>query len=345
MTIKEVNFIRPFLLILLVFYHSFAPYNGAWKEFAGFQANNLYYWGASFAYSSMLETFVFVSGYVFAFQEVALNKQTTFYQLIRKKTNRLLLPYFVFGIVYIILFNYLVGGGSTLKSSLLEMINGVGHLWFLPMLFWCFIGTWLLHKWNAGFFRCFLLLFIFALCTPSGKGFQIGTAMYYILFFFIGYKSYVYREKIKKTVDNKTIGMLFVVYITSFVLLYKGSAFLNNISFQTGEQTMFSNVSVMGSMRVLKITYSLLGVMLYYFISLWFTSRYHIRDRFKKVGSYCFGVYIFQQFILKLLYYHTSLPIYFGPLLTPWISFLITLATSLALTHLMRMSSYGRKFI
>lgn len=42
--------------------------------------------------------FVFVSGYLFAFL-IAKNKYPTFGYLIKNKTKRILLPYFLFGII------------------------------------------------------------------------------------------------------------------------------------------------------------------------------------------------------------------------------------------------------
>ena len=86
--LDEVSFIRPVLIVLLVLYHAFAPWCGAWEPFDGFEENNVYWWLAKVAYSFMLPTFVFVSGYVWAYQRVSLNKRENLKILFIKKIKR-----------------------------------------------------------------------------------------------------------------------------------------------------------------------------------------------------------------------------------------------------------------
>ena len=62
-------------------------------------------------------------------------------------------------------------------------------------------------------------------------------------------------------------------------------------------------------------------------------------------SAYCFGIYIFQQFILKYLYYYTELPHVVPPAILPWIGFAAALTGSYLLTYLMRRTSTGRNLI
>ena len=133
--LSEVSFIRPLLIILVVLYHAFAPFAGTWREFAGFVPNEAYRYIANISYSSMLETFVFISGYVFSYQCLYLNKNYSLKQLCIKKGKRLLLPYLIFGFIYLLLFGDIGNKGFYYVVS--ELLGGVGHLWFLMMLFWC----------------------------------------------------------------------------------------------------------------------------------------------------------------------------------------------------------------
>lgn len=66
--LTEVSVIRPILIVLLVVYHSFIIYQGGWSEPDGFEPNRTYWWISKASYSFMLEAFVLISGYVFAYQ-------------------------------------------------------------------------------------------------------------------------------------------------------------------------------------------------------------------------------------------------------------------------------------
>ena len=53
-------------------------------------------------------------------------------------------------------------------------------------------------------------------------------------------------------------------------------------------------------------------------------------------SSISFGVYLFHQIIIEVIYYKTSLPVLVGPYWLPWICLLITLPVSVVLVLLVR---------
>ena len=63
------------------------------------------------------------------------------------------------------------------------------------------------------------------------------------------------------------------------------------------------------------------------------------------LNGVCFGVYLFQQFILQILYYKTTLPSLVGPYWLPWIGLIITLIVSYILTKLTLKTKIGRELI
>lgn len=65
--LTNVIIIRPILIVLLVFYHAFAIYSGAWDPIEGYPEVPVYWWLDKLSYAFMLEMFVFISGYVFGF--------------------------------------------------------------------------------------------------------------------------------------------------------------------------------------------------------------------------------------------------------------------------------------
>ena len=149
--LNEIVFLRPVLVILLVMYHSFCPWAGIWTPFEGFTPNEAYKWIAEISYSFMLPLFVFTSGYVWAFQREVKNKKETIGTLMVKKSKRLILPSIIFSVLYLLMFNR--PGSLGIKEQLdsaMYILNGAGHLWFLPMLFWCFILMWILKEIHWG---------------------------------------------------------------------------------------------------------------------------------------------------------------------------------------------------
>lgn len=125
----EISFMRPVLLVLLVGYHAFAPFCGAWEtpidichEFYG----GGYKWIALFSRAFRLEAFVFVSGYVFAMQIIQKNKFTSVIELAKSKFIRLIIPCWIFGLVYWLMFR---------TTSPIVILKGIVFSVLLTILF------------------------------------------------------------------------------------------------------------------------------------------------------------------------------------------------------------------
>ena len=57
------------------------------------------------------------------------------------------------------------------------------------------------------------------------------------------------------------------------------------------------------------------------------------------------NIYIYQQFVLKFIYYSTPLPQWTGTYLLPWIGCVITILASLVLAKLTVKTRIGRKVL
>ena len=92
---------------------------------------------------------------------------------------------------------------------------------------------------------------------------------------------------------------------------------------------------------------SVIGVYLLYRFANIPSIQMKIKDNAKliKLSGYCYGVYIFQQFILKFLYYKTDFTIAINPYLVPWIALILTIALSLMLTGMCLKTRFGRFLI
>ena len=183
--IQEVVVIRPILIVLLVFYHAFAIYSGAWAPIEGFPDVPAYWWLDKLSYAFMLEMFVFVSGFVFGYQvrtkgEIKLQAKALFWG----KFKRLMIPCMVFSLLYVLLFGNI---GQPIQNTLYDMLNGAGHMWFLPMLFWCFVGVWVIEKLRLKSRWVLPLLLLASMVSFLPLPFRMGIAMYYMVFFYVGY--------------------------------------------------------------------------------------------------------------------------------------------------------------
>lgn len=220
--LTNVAIIRPILILMLVFYHAFAIYSGAWSPIVGFPEIKLYWWLDWLSYAFMLETFVFVSGYVFGYQvrtkgESVLSAR----RLIPKKFRRLIIPSMFFSLLYIVLFGNI---GQPISATIYGMLDGTAHMWFLPMLFWCFIGIWVIEKLRMQAKIALPLLLVVCVCSHVALPLRIGDTMYYMLFFYVGYV--LQRRDVK--VDVFYTPRTAVSLVLAFAVLFPPSTILQN---------------------------------------------------------------------------------------------------------------------
>ena len=340
-TLNEVSLVRPVLILLLVLYHSFAPWTGSWKSFTGFEENKVYWWTGQFAYSFMLPMFTFVSGYVWAFQRETLKRKDSFTKLCIKKFKRLYIPSLIFSIVYILLYKSPPHTFSEYVDYTLQILKGVGHMWFLPMLFWCFV-----------FFFAFLIIpyrsirwtivVVLPLISILPLPLQINQACFYFVFFYLGYETMLVSNKMRKYATKLTISSVCVLFVTLFVTLIHVTTYLKDYSSDIHIIYKLSRIFVT---NLCHIIYAFAGILAIYLIAIWYTSNHTLSNWVIKIGGLCFGIYLYQQFILIFLYYHTDLPVYIGNMLLPWVGFCLTLLCSTIFTYITKLTKVGKKFI
>ena len=340
----EVTLMRVCLIVLLVFYHAFVVYNGHWEPPAGFRPIMAYNILDKLSYAFLLESFVFISGYVWSFQ-LQRGRPFSFWKLAGKKFSRLIIPALLFGVPYYFLFMHTAGtSGWEVVRTILE---GAGHLWFLPMLFWCFIITALvfLAFQKDGTRMVYILPFLALLSVASSVNLPMrwNLTMYYLFFFVAGFCFYPRAETIGNRIDRKMVVFLWMLFVAVFIpfTLLSVRLHLSDAS-GMGRWTSFGIDCLDNLLRVVT---SLVGIAAFYSTAYLRAGKESLAPRLIRIGSYCFGVYIFQQFFLKGMYYKTALPKSLGPVWLPWVGFLVALVLSLALSFLLRLTSFGRKLI
>lgn len=331
-------------MILLVVYHAFAPYCGAWIMPKGIDDVDIYKWISHFAFSFLLEGFIFISGYIFTFQLFQKNKFVSVWDLAKSKTERLLLPCVIFGAIYYILFFE----KQNLLNTVYQIINGIAHLWYLPCLFWLFVFQYIIIKHTSESTRrnkCIVALCIGIIPIVSivDIPFQLGRTAYYLMFFYGGGLFYQYSKKIASRCKINKVCLLwglFVIAVISLYIVMEGNKQQIEICTSRYAKLPYYIANV-----YLKIIIAWIGITALYMTAVLYCKEHKVIDSVIKIGTYGYGVYIFHQFILIFLYRETSVPDLLGTYYLPWISFIFTIILSLVITHFVRKTALGRKYL
>lgn len=228
--LTNVAIIRPVLLVLLVLYHAFAIYGGAWPSIEVYPKVPVYWWLDKLSYAFMLEMFVFILGYVFGFQVRTKGaEKLKAKNLLWGKFKRLMIPCMVFSMLYILLFGNIT---QPVYKTFYDLMNGVGHMWFLPMLFWCFVGVWVIEKLHLKAKWMIPILVLCSICSFLPLPLHLGTAMYYMVFFYVGYE--IQKEDI--SLDRFYTLKHSLIAILAFCVLFPMLTLLKeNVEYLMGE--------------------------------------------------------------------------------------------------------------
>lgn len=334
--LSEVVIVRLCLILTLVFYHAFAIYSGAWIREYTPPRILLYDWLDRLSYACMLESFVFISGYLVGYQVLIKKREL----IIMNKVTRLLVPSILFSLIYWLIFNY---NGIVSETFFYDLVNGVGHMWFLPMLFWCFVFLKLLIPLTTKHSNSVVILsFVMTMLTPLPLPFRLNLSFYYFPFFLIGYMVWV-----KEWYNLKPSIKIFIGTSLLFLFLFFFLTIVNKqIAIYYGNVTWMQKIIHFVSQYISKMIYSSVGVLLLFQIMLLFKTRINnLPMCLIRLSECCFGVYLLQQFFLVYMYDKTDLSLYVNPYLLPWLIFFIALICSVAGSWIIRQTRIGRYLI
>ena len=339
--LSDISIIRPVCIFLLVVYHAFIIYQGGWEVPYNFKPITAYWWISKASYAFMLELFVFISGYVFALS--LQKKETSFRQLLNSKLRRLIIPSIIFSIVYYFMFLY-TGKFHILHFSQ-TILSGAGHMWFLPMLFWVTLLSYTIDsvKYIPNWLKI-ISIGSLPILSVLPIPFQINVALYYVLFFYLGILIFRKKTYIKSHFCNNARPAILWggVFCITFI---GGTLFIRDIPIlYTLNDSLIIKGIVLIIQKYVMIIYALSGIACIYLLTNYyiFSKNINLPSYIIELNTICFGIYLFQQFILKTLYYNTNLPSIVGPYWLPWLGVFITLLLSISLTIASRQSRIGR---
>ena len=341
--LNEVSFMRPILLVLLVSYHAFAPYISSLKSWPlpeGFHQVEVYDWIGLLSRAFRLEGFVFISGYIFTFQLVEKKKFSSLKSLFTSKFQRLLIPSFIFSTLYILFFLH----GLSPFSTVLNIIGGAAHLWYLPCLFWCFLFQYIVIEKDFSPKLILIVLVIAMAISCVHLPFQINKVFYYISFFYGGGIFWTFSKWFDNKGSIKNIFMAWAIFAILFVVINLLIIHLNSVS-----STQKLSIVLKGGMLLAK-TYSKAilgwsGIIALYLTSVYYCKKHILSDIIIKIGACGYGVYVFHQFILVYLYRYTEFPQICGTYGLPWAGFGVTVIFSVLLTLAVRSTKIGRRYL
>lgn len=324
----EISIIRPLVIFLLVVYHCLCLFTGGWRVPDGVQPIEAYRWLGLLISGFRIECIAFVGGYVMAYQVIVRHKDSRPVPFVLKKLRRLILPCILFGLAFWMLFRY--NGQWNWHTMTFRLLGGVAHLWFLPMLFWCFLAMWPVahwlrpeRRWPLALALLAVLAVVSVLPNPKGLHFGLTQVNHFLFYFYGGYLAWVASTKVSLRHPAALATLLAATYLVLLVLRVG-----------VGLPAHW-NVWVL---RLLKWGHICCGILALYLAVMHFLSRK--RSLFPEAyrppqwvlwcSTICYGVYVLHYFILWALYYYTSMPQLLPSWLLPWVALAVTLAGSVA---------------
>lgn len=335
--LHEVTLMRCCLALLIVFMHSFTCYNHSWSEPIGFVDISLYKWFARSSFAFALESFVFISGYLYAFQKITLRRTITLKSLLKNKFQRLIIPSLFFSVAYYLIF-YSHNG---FLDFIYSVINGCGHMWFLPMLFWCFVFIYILDLIKIKDIYKLILLISLSQLSIITIPLQLSSALSYMVYFYIGLLVYKNRAKLNKLINGKCVLLSWIIFIMVFAMLRP----LRDQLVTTSDYSSILKLIIIISKNLCRFIYATIGTMVFYMTSVIVTKHYNIGTFIVRVAAASFGIYLFHQFILQWLYYKTEISLIVGPYWLPWFGFLISIISSFIISDLLLKFNVGKRMI
>lgn len=215
--LDDVALLRVLAVVTLVAWHSYCSYI-CWG-IAETPLNEVYTWlFAFFVPDANMPLFTFLAGYLFCYLFKYKGKYLEFKPFLRNKIKRLLIPYLILGFV--------INMTQIGRQNPFELVLGTpNHLWYCLMLFYCFVACWLLENRNkrlniSAMCLSFLLVIVAGGRTIISSPLGIYMPCYYYGYFYAGFLTFQYKEKILAAV-KKYFAFLLLAYIaTCMVRIY-----------------------------------------------------------------------------------------------------------------------------
>lgn len=336
----EIDLIRCLVIIFVVLFHCLAPYCGGWPMPGGLLDNAFYWWIGKAVYCGMLEAFVCISGYVYAF--TSAKRQMDLVHLAKNKTKRLLIPCIFWGIVFILIFSSSINWKN--YEIYYSLLNGIGHLWFLPMLFWCFILEYVLNKFVTRPYIGLIIVGIIAVLPYPTLPFRFNNSLYYLFFFNLGYVLFGLRGRIMQLLQKiRSEYIIFFVIIYLLLFMFTTNLLEKPYFDMALADSVLEKARIALTRNILRLILSVMIFAIYFIVSIKIAKIISAKlfDKVYFISVYSFGIYLLQEIVIRLFYYKTDLPNVFGAF-TPWVVFVLAITISTAISYFLHRNKITR---
>ena len=195
--------------------------------------------------------------------------------------------------------------------------------------------------------NAWLILIFCALISlvPIPIKFGIGNCMHYFVYFYGGFLLFQYRKYVFcNLLKIKYLFMSVLLYSISLMVLTLLNEYL--LAVKDNLNLMFKLLDIM-ILNLSRLLMAVAGILCVYLITNYFIEikKIVLSKHVLQASTICYGVYIFHQFILKYLYYFSSLPEYLGTYWLPIGGFIITILFSILFSKLTLKTKFGRFLI
>lgn len=318
--LEFINFLYVIGALLVVLGHATANFLGNWGPPNLIESSSAVL-VHDYIYTFHMPLFFCISGFVYKFN-LQKSKYKEFIPFVKNKFKRLLIPYFVIGLLYVSPIKLIVGDytiNGFIRDVFINIILAAGpsQLWYLFTLFnifmiFFFLNKYLLQGQNRVRNHIFLFIIFASFTTFIDTGlaiFQIEATLNNLLFFQIGYLACNIKT------EHKNAGINSLIFIGLHIILFLFS---------------WSN-----TLSMIDSILTLLGLVGYYFLSIWVTEKYQNLGNnklYRRLRKYNLEIYLYHQQIIQLLLLSQAFR-----LLSPWlnitISFLISIVISLIIGY------------
>lgn len=321
----EINYLRALAIISVVAWHCFFCPIFIWPMDP--KGVNTYYlpWIANTLLPNAdMPLFTFISGYLFEFLYEDKGKYREFKPFLVSKLNRLMIPFLILSVLNV---------ATSYHEQFIDIIWGGGsHLWYIAMLFWCFMIVWGLKKISWPILNVIVIgVSLYLILKYLNHGYMplhlplgIHNSLFYFSFFALGGGIYKYKVKIFAVLHPYSL-LIAIAYLV--------------ISFFSGRG--FPYVS-----QVANFIQYFLFLILIWLLCMILIRRRCLRES-KLLNTFCvygFGIYVFHHWIAWDLCwwppFHALLIQHY--LLVPALMFPILLVVSYYITKLAVRTRIGR---
>lgn len=291
--LRNCNFVKTVLMILVVLYHSMVFWTGDWFRGEPVYNSEILSIISRWLNSFHIYGFTLVSGYIFFYLKEEKGSYGMFVPYIINKSKRLLVPYVFTSVMWVIPISI-----SFFEHDIMTIIKkyilaiAPSQLWFLVMLFEVFIIFWVLTdffvKYDLLGFGVALMLYVGGMCGAYmlPNIFSIWTTCRYVLFFLIGFKLRQHGTEIIKRIS-------LYIWIAADVVAFIVTQYLD-----TAEGVVLKFAS-----KLSELVLYVIGAVMIFVVLLKIAESIEWQDKklFIYLKKYAMPIYLFHQQVIYFL--------------------------------------------